>query len=193
MAKCVSDGSPNCSMPNRPALGARIILSMKLRANSLLAAQSEVVMDVLESSARYTSTLQTGSKPSPGCHCGAMFTGGQESVLHSRVSVVLPHSTPPLDGGTKMDRVRLEIPPSQLSVQSPQSSHPVMLQSTGHGSLLHGNVSVVCPHSGPPDVIVRVRTFTPSPQLWLHSPSTHSVISQTGGQACVLHACVSTL
>merc|ERR1719313_3216090 len=133
VAKCVSDGSPNCSMPNRPALGARIILSMKLRANSLLAAQSEVVMDVLESSARYTSTLQTGSKPSPGCHCGAMFTGGQESVLHSRVSVVLPHSTPPLDGGTKMDRVRLEIPPSQLSVQSPQSSHPVMLQSTGTG------------------------------------------------------------
>ena len=59
---------------------------------------------------------------------------GQTKLLHLTVSSVNPtQSAPPLAGaGSSQALVLLDIPPPQVTLQEPQSAHPLQIPSTAN-------------------------------------------------------------
>jgi hypothetical protein len=68
-----------------------------------------------------------------------------------------------------ISRVRVWVPPPQLTVQDPKEPHPPTTQSTGHGEVEHDCVSLKAGHAAPPfallTMMTRVRVWVPPPQL----------------------------
>jgi hypothetical protein len=117
-------------------------------------------------------------------------------VLHTCVSEVAEHSSPPQALLSCTIRVRVCEPVSQFLLHSPHEVHGFILQLTGQQPVLQSCASCRAPHGVPPQsgssLIVRVRVVRPPPQDFEHVLHTdHSCVSQAFGQQPVLQALVS--
>ena len=117
---------------------------------------------------------------------------GQGSVLQVCSSVSAGQGWPPLEDGVTTVRMRVRVPPPQLTEQGLHSLHSMTTQSTGQGGVLQDSVSVSAGQELPPledgVTTVRMRVRMPSPQLTeqgLHS--LHSLTTQSTGQGGASH------
>jgi hypothetical protein len=120
----------------------------------------------------------------------------QQCMLQLRASVSCGQALPPAWGDPTV-RSRYCEPLSHDAVhvvQLPQSSY---VQSAGQACVLHERVSSKCGHASPPSdtavAALRERDCEPVPHEAVHVVQTlKAVTSQSVGQACVLHASVSS-
>jgi hypothetical protein len=74
-----------------------------------------------------------------------------------------------------ISRVRVWVPPPQLTVQDPKEPQPPTAQSTGQAVVEHDCVSLKAGHAAPPfallTMISRVRVWVPPPHVTVHDPN----------------------
>jgi len=75
---------------------------------------------------------------------------GQANVLHGKISLVLPHSSPPWAAWMSTVRFRTFEPAPHSALQSPHSVHSPMAQSTAHSCVLQSTISSVALSSHAP-------------------------------------------
>merc|ERR1719161_2358166 len=124
--------------------------------------------------------------------------GGHFWSLHGRLSKrssLFSWAQKPVPlASSKITFLRTSIPLLHALLHSLQSPQSASTQGTLHASTLHICVSVVAPHSSPPNSgstsMFRDRDMTPPPQS-LEQPDQpdQSSIWQLMGHGCVLHSC----
>lgn len=98
----------------------------------------------------------------------AVVVAGQYWVLHGCDSDSTGQTAPPLLAYVRISRVRILLPPPQLTVHIVYDVHSATTQSTGHACVLHAMLSTSAPQATPPKLAcvttVRVRDCVPVPQ-----------------------------
>ena len=116
-------------------------------------------------------TVQDPKEPQPPT---AQSTG-HAAAEQDWTSLRSGQPTPPFEGLVVMPRVRVWVPPPQLTVQDPNDVHVSTAQSTGHGAEEHNCISLKSGQPAPPfaslTMMARVRVWLPRPQLTVHDPN----------------------
>jgi hypothetical protein len=83
-------------------------------------------------------------------HVSTAQSTGQGEVEHDCVSLSTGQPTPPFEGLVLMARVRVWVPPPQLTVQDPNDVHVSTTQSMGQGAAEHACTSLKPGQATPP-------------------------------------------
>jgi hypothetical protein len=125
---------------------------------------------------------------------------GHAWVLQAWLSLKAGQAVPPPEGWVTTVRVRVWVPPPQVSLQVDQSLQALTAQLTGttHAWVLQSWLSVRAGQAMPPFdagvTTVRVRCWVPPPQVFEQTDQSLQALtaqSTGGGHAWVLQACMS--
>jgi hypothetical protein len=108
-------------------------------------------------------------------HVSTTQSTGHGEVEHDWVSLSTGQTLPLFSGKVVTERVRVCVPPPQLTVQDPNDVHVSTTQSTGHGAEEHNCVSLKSGQPAPPfaslTMMARVRVWVPRPHVTEHDPN----------------------